>query len=70
METWNNQMNDRGWTLQEITDAITTGKSFPVPNMVNPGNPAMRYEHPTTGKSVVLDTVTREVLQVRGRYFR
>ena len=70
MEAWNNQMADQGWTIQEITDAIEKGRRFPAENRVTPQNPAIRFEHPTTGKSVVLDMKTREVLQIRGVGFR
>lgn len=67
---WTNQMISRGWTRQEITDAMTKGKSFPAENRINPGNGATRYEHPLTKKSVVVDSKTRELLQIEGPNFR
>jgi hypothetical protein len=69
-ETWANQMQKRGWTPSQITDAISNGESFQAPNSVNPGNPATRFVSPQTGQSVVLDTVTREVLHIGGPGFR
>ena len=36
---------------------------------MNPGNSATRYVHPETGRSVVLDDVTREVIHVGGEGF-
>jgi hypothetical protein len=38
--------------------------------MVNPGNPAWRYVNPTTGRSVVIDDVTKEVIHVGGDNFK
>ena len=37
---------------------------------MNKSNSATRYVHPTTGKSVVVDDVTREVLHVGGPGFK
>ncbi len=45
-------------------EAVTKGKSFPAVNSVNKANTATRYVHPKTGKSVVIDDVTRELLHV------
>jgi hypothetical protein len=70
METWNNQMAKRKWTIQDIDDAINKGKSSSAQNRLNPENPAMRYEHPTTGKGVILDMKTREVIQIEGPDFQ
>ena len=41
--TWQNQMNSRGWTPDQITEAIEKGEQLPAPNEVNPGNTATRY---------------------------
>ena len=57
------QMGPRGWTSKAIEEAIKSGKQVPAINKAN-GNAAIRYEHPTTGKSVVVDQVTGEVIQV------
>lgn len=59
---WASQMSQRGWTEKQITEAITKGKSFNAVNNVNKANSATRYVHPTTGKSVVVDDVTKELL--------
>jgi RHS repeat-associated protein len=63
---WQNKMAARGWTPQQIDEAITGGQKFPAANNVNPGNAATRYVHPETGRSVVIDEVTGEVLHVGG----
>ncbi|MBM4164689.1 MAG: hypothetical protein FJ222_09665, partial [Lentisphaerae bacterium] len=57
-----NQMQQRGWTSQQIDEAMSGGKQFTAPNKVNSGNTATRYVHPETGRSVVVDDVTSEVL--------
>jgi hypothetical protein len=64
-----NQMQQRGWTADQITEAIAKGKQFPAPNMVKQGNSATRFVHPTTGRSVVMDNVTKEVIHVGGDGF-
>jgi RHS repeat-associated protein len=64
------QVEQRGWTPQQITEAIEKGQQFAAKNLVNPGNPAIRYVNPTTGQSVVIDTVTHEVLHVGGPGFK
>jgi hypothetical protein len=63
-------MSSRGWTSDQITEAIASGDQFPATNLVNPGNPATRYVHPTTGRSVVVDNATAEVIHVGGDGFK
>jgi len=68
-QQWQNKMTQRGWTPQQITEAIQNGQQFPAVNNVSPGNPATRYVHPTTGRSVIVDDVTQEVIHVGGDGF-
>ena len=67
---WAKQMAKRGWTEQQIDEAIANGKQFAAPNNVNPANGATRFVHPTTGRSVVVDNVTKELLHVGGDGFK
>jgi hypothetical protein len=62
-------MRHRGWTTDQITEAIRHGQKFPAVNNVHPGNAATRHVHPTTGRSVVVDDVTGEVIHVGGDGF-
>ncbi len=62
-------MTQRGWTPQQLSEAIQNGQQFPAVNNVNPGKVATRYVHPTTGRSVVVDTVSGEVIHVGGDGF-
>lgn len=55
--------------MQQITEAISKGKQYKAVNMVNKSNGATRYVHPVTGRSVVVDDVTKELLQVGGDGF-
>lgn len=64
------QMETRGWKEKQVDEAISKGKIFPAQNKVNPGNTATRYVHPDTGRSVVVDDVTNEVLHVGGNGFK
>lgn len=59
-------MSGRGWTAEQITEAIQLGQRLPAVNNVRPGNAATRYVHPATGRSVVVDDVTGEVIHVGG----
>ena len=68
-QQWQEKMAKRGWTPKQISEAIQNGLQFPAVNHVNPGNAATRYVHPTTGRSVVLDEVTGEVIHVGGDGF-
>jgi hypothetical protein len=68
-QKWQNQMSKRGWTEQQINEAIDKGQQFPAPNNINPANGATRYVNPTTGRSVVVDNVTRELIHVGGDGF-
>lgn len=56
------QMQKRGWTEQQIREAMQT------PGVTTQGkaNPATRYVHPATGRSVVVDNVTGEIFHVGG----
>lgn len=59
-------MQQRGWTPDQISEAIEHGQKFPAMNNVTPGQSATRYVHPATGRSVVVDDVTVEVIHVGG----
>lgn len=63
---WQDKMRQRGWTPSQITEAVQAGQQSPAVNNVNPANAATRYVHPTTGRSVVVDQVTGEVIHVGG----
>lgn len=66
---WQNKMHRRGWTADQIDEAIQQGHRIAAVNNVNPSNGATRFIHPTTGRSVVLDNVTVEVIHVGGDGF-
>lgn len=57
------QMKTRGWTADEIMEAYAEGRRVATTNNAT-GGPATRYVHPRTGKSVVIDDTTGEVIQV------
>ncbi len=68
-EQWQNKMWQRGWTVDQIEEAIRHGQRFTAANNINPASGATRYIHPTTGRSVVLDDATGEVIHVGGDGF-
>jgi hypothetical protein len=59
-------MRKRGWTEQQIYEALAT-VGIPTQGQLNP---ATRYVHPVTGKSVVVDNVTGEIFHLGGEGFR
>jgi hypothetical protein len=64
-----NQMPIRGWTPQQVQEAIANRPSmFPAINYAN-GNPASGFVHPTTGQTVIIDNVTGNVIHVGGPGF-
>lgn len=67
---WTEQMERRGWTSAQIDEAISGGEKFSAPNNLNPANGATRYVHPETGRSVVVDNKTGQVIHVGGEGFR
>ena len=69
-QKWLNQMNDRGWTPEQIEEAVVGGESFPADNRINPGNGAIRYVHPSTGRSIIIDAKTNEIIQLGGDRFK
>lgn len=69
-QKWANRMESRGWTEDQITEAIKLGKQYKAPNNVTPGNTATRYVHPQTGRSVVIDDITKEVIHIGGDGFK
>jgi hypothetical protein len=66
---WQDRMQKRGWTPAQITEPIQTGQRYSAPNLVNPGHSATRYVHLLTGRSVVVDDVSNEVIHVGGDDF-
>jgi hypothetical protein len=63
-------MVKRGWTKQEIQDAVQFGKAEPATDFTAGGAPATRYTNPTTGKAVTINDATGKVIQVGDVGFR
>ena len=61
-------MAERGWTDDMIREAVASGQQVPASNFAN-GNPAIRYIHPRTGQSVIVDMVTKQIIHVGARGF-
>lgn len=62
------QMAARGWTLDQIREARERGESRPAVNHET-GQAATRYIHPETGRSVVIEDVSGDVIHVGGDGF-
>ena len=63
---WRNKMRQRGWTPDQITEAIELGPKTTTVNNIAPANGATRHVHPETGRSVVTDDATGEVIHIGG----
>jgi hypothetical protein len=61
-------MAARGWTSEQIDEARDHGESRATVNSET-GRPATRYIHPVTGRSVVIDDVSGDVIHVGGDGF-
>ncbi len=62
------QMRLRGWTAEQIAEARWRGERHPARNLET-GAPATRYIHPDTGRSVVFEDASGEVIHVGGDGF-
>jgi Colicin E5 ribonuclease domain len=61
-------MTARGWTKQEILDTVKAGKAFPAVNKAT-GGAATEYVS-SSGKFVVVDNATKQVIQVSAPGFK
>jgi hypothetical protein len=64
----NRQMAARGWTWGQIEEARSRGERHDAVNRET-GAPASRYIHPETGRSVVIEDVSGDVIHVGGDGF-
>ena len=62
------QMSVRGWTLDRVAEARESGERHPAVNRET-GGPATRYIHPGTGRSMVIDDASGDVIHVGGDGF-
>ncbi len=58
-----NDMQNRGWTPQQIDSAVQYGNRIEAINKAT-GAPATRYINPDTGASVIIDNTNNTVIQV------
>lgn len=58
----------RGWMAEAITEARSKGAAHPAVNRET-GGAATRDVHPVTGRSVVIDDTSGEVIHVGGDGF-
>jgi hypothetical protein len=59
-----NSMAKRGWTKEEIVEAIQRGQAHTAIDKTAGNAPATRFVHPETGKSVVINNETGRVIHV------
>ena len=61
-------MKARGWTSAQVAEAVARGERHPAVNRET-GAAATRYLHPETGRSVVIEDVSGDVIHVGGDGF-
>jgi hypothetical protein len=61
-------MAARGWTIEQIEEARDRGERHSAVNRET-GQAATRYIHPETGRSVVIEEVSGDVIHVGGDGF-
>lgn len=64
-------MMKRGWKFDDIQKTLAKGKWEPHSgqNYLNPGNSMSIVTNQSTGKSLIIDNVTKEVIQLGDKGF-
>lgn len=62
------QMAARGWTMAQVGEAMERGFRYKAVRQETNGT-ATRYVHPETGRSVVIDDTSGEIIHVGGDGF-
>jgi RHS repeat-associated protein len=65
-----NDMAERGWTQQDIQNVYQNGSTSTAIDRTAGGQPATQYLDPATGKFIVVNNTTGNVIQVSGPGFR
>ena len=66
-KNWGKYVSQRGWKFDDIQQTLLKGKWQPWTknkNWMNPGNSMSIITNPQTGKSLIIDNVTKEVIQL------
>ena len=71
-KNWGNYMSKRGWSGKDIQQTLLKGKWGPYSgtNYLNPGNSMSIVTNPITGKSLIIDNITKEIIQLGGTGFK
>ncbi len=70
-KNWGDYMMKRGWKFDDIQKTLAKGKWEPHAgqNYLNPGNSMSIVTNQSTGKSLIIDNVTKEVIQLGDKGF-
>ncbi len=65
-------MTKRGWSFDDVKNTLAGGKWSPHSgtNFLNPGNSMSLVTNSSTGMSLVIDNVTKEVIQLGSKGFK
>jgi hypothetical protein len=64
-----NRMNSRGWDHQQINEAFDQGTQEPAVDLEFQ-QPATRYLHPSTGKSLTVNDLTGRIVMLGDKLFK
>ncbi|PHS69204.1 MAG: hypothetical protein COB23_07605 [Methylophaga sp.] len=67
---WKNRFKRGEWTAKDVRETFKTGKQFKADNLVNKSNSATRYYNQKLDKSIVVDDVTGEIIQLGRKGFK
>jgi hypothetical protein len=63
-------MGPRGWTLNDVIETLNSPEKYQAMDYrTTPYQPATRYVNPSTGKFIVVNDETGELVQVSGEDF-
>jgi RHS repeat-associated protein len=70
LRKWRNRWKRGNWNAKDIRNTYRYGKRYKADNLVNKGNTATRYHNVDLDKSIVVDDVTNEIIQLGRTGFR
>lgn len=65
-KNWANYMSNRGWSFGDIQKTLLNGKWSPHSgnNYLNPGNSMSKVTNINTGRSLIIDNVTKDIIHL------
>ncbi|MCP3659383.1 MAG: hypothetical protein GY830_03335 [Bacteroidetes bacterium] len=70
-KNWKNYLKKRNWNFDDIQKTLLEGKWQPHygKNWLNKGNSMSLVTNPTSGKSIIIDNITKDIIQLGDAYY-